>query len=135
MKTSAARTFLMISLATLLVATAAPAVAAPPEGPAPEQQAQVQPPTVGGIGSLGRGTGTQGTVLPETDRIVVKFKDEIPEGQKENVLAEVEETTQIEDPEIVKTTGNAEDVVESDAMLDKAEQQAVVETIEEDPAV
>lgn len=135
MKTGAARTFLTLSLSTLLVATAAPAVAAPPEGPAAEQQAQVQPPNVGGIGSLGRGTGTQGTVLPETDRIVVKFKDEIPEAQKENVLTEVEETTPIEDPEIVKTTGNAEDVVESDTMLDKAEQQAVVETIEEDPAV
>ncbi|GAA4695275.1 hypothetical protein GCM10025781_11250 [Kocuria gwangalliensis] len=135
MKTSAARTLLTLSLSTLLVATTAPAVAAPPEGPTPEQQAQVQPPTVGGIGSLGRGTGAQGTVLPETDRIVVKFKDEIPAAQKENVLAEAETSTEIEDPEIVKTTGNAEDVVESDTLLNKAEQQAVVETIEEDPAV
>lgn len=98
MKTSAARTLLTLSLSTLLVATTAPAVAAPPEGPTPEQQAQVQPPTVGGIGSLGRGTGDQGTVLPETDRIVVKFKDEIPAAQKENVLAEAETSTEIEDP-------------------------------------
>ncbi|WP_016997756.1 hypothetical protein [Kocuria atrinae] len=107
MKKSSKRSFLTLSLSALLIATAAPAVAAPPEGPSPEQQAQVQPPTVGGIGSLGRGTGAQGTVLPETDRIVVKFKDEVPEVQKEEVLTEVETTTEIEDPEIVKTTGNA----------------------------
>ena len=135
MKKSSTRSFLTLSLSALLIATAAPAVAAPPEGPSPEHQAQVQPPTVGGIGSLGRGTGAQGTVLPETDRIVVKFKDEVPDVQKEDVLTEVETTTEIEDPEIVKTTGNAEDVVESDTMLNKAEQEAVVETIEEDPAV
>ena len=135
MTTRSTRKILTLSLAALLVATASPALAAPPEGPSPEHQTQVQPPTVGGIGSLGRGTGAQGKVLPETDRIVVKFKDQVPEVQKEDVLAEVEQTTEIEAPEIVKTTGNAEDVVESDTMLTKTEQEAVVETIEKDPAV
>lgn len=135
MKKRSTRSFLTLSLSALLMATAALAVAAPPEGPSPEQQAQVQPPTVGGIGSLGRGTGAQGTVLPETDRIVVKFKDEVPEVQKDSVLTEVETTTEIEAPEIVKVTGNDEDVVESETMLSTEEQQDVVETIEEDPAV
>ncbi|MCT1734316.1 MULTISPECIES: S8 family serine peptidase [Kocuria] len=130
-----ARTLLTLSVSALLLATAAPASAAPPEGPTPEQQAQTKPPTVGGVESLGRGTGAQGKVLAETDRVVVKFKDHVPEAQKEEVLTEVETATEIEDPEIVKTTGNAEQVVESDTMLDKAEQQAVVETLEKDPAV
>ena len=127
--------WLTAGLAVALVATAAPAVAAPPEGTASDQAAQVQPVTEGGTASLGRGSAGEGRVLAETDRIVVTFKDDVSQERKAAVLATAERRTELEDPDIVRTTGNGEDVVESDDMLSTAEQQKVVETIESDPAV
>lgn len=119
----------------LLFLTAAPAVAAPLDGPTAEQLNQLRPPAEGEAAALGRSTGAQGKVLEETDRIVVKFKDEVSETTKEEVLQEAENTTELEAPDIVKVTGNQEDVVESEEMLTKTEQREVFETIEENPAV
>lgn len=119
----------------LLFFTTAPAAAAPLDGPTAEQLDQVRPPAEDEAAALGRSTGSQGKVLEETDRIVVNFKDEVSESTKEEVLQEAETTTELEAPEIVKVTGNQEDVVESEEMLTKTEQQEVIETIEENPAV
>ncbi|MDO4919237.1 S8 family serine peptidase [Kocuria sp.] len=129
------RTWITAGLSLALITAAGPAVAAPPGAASSEQSAQARPETEGGVASLGRGSTGQGKVLPETDRIVVKFKQNVPATQKEAVLEEADDSTDLQDPDIVRTTGTGEDVVESAEMLSPAEQKDAVAAIEADPAV
>lgn len=131
-----ARTWITAGLSVVLVAAAGPAVAAPPDAAAsPEQLAQSQPATEGGVASLGRGADAQGRVLPETDRILVTFKDRVSAAGMDAVLDGAQRSTQLRAPDVVRTTGTGETVVESEKMLSPAEQREVVAAIEADPAV
>ena len=130
-----ARTWITVGLSLALVAAAGPAAAAPLDAASSsEQSAQAQPDTEGGVASLGRDAG-QGRVLPETDRIVVTFKDRVPAAAKDAVLRGAEKGTRLEDPDIVRTTGTGAAVVESEQMLSPAEQRTAVAALEADPTV
>ncbi|RLZ03313.1 subtilisin [Kocuria tytonicola] len=131
-----ARTWITAGLSLALVAAAGPAAAAPlGEAASSEQAVQAQPDTVGGVASLGRGTAGQGRVLPETDRILVTFKDRVPTTAQDTVLQGAEKNTELADPDIVRTTGTGESVVESEEMLSPVEQREAVAALEADPAV
>ena len=126
-----------VALASCLLATSlSPAVAAGLSGPNPEQGAQrdvvtdttdMKDPNLDAVGS-------KQTVAKETDRVVVKFRDNVSDATKNNVLNAVDASTIADDTTIVKeTVGNA-DVVETE-MLDTNEQKRVVSELENKPEV
>ena len=136
MREARARTWITAGLSVALAATAGPAAAEPLGAAASsEQAAQGRPDAGGGVASLGRGTAGQGRVLAETDRILVTFKDQVPTAAKNTVLQGAEKTTELADPDIVRTTGTGEAVVESEEMLTPSEQREAVAALEADPAV
>ncbi|WP_144794953.1 S8 family serine peptidase, partial [Kocuria palustris] len=79
----------------------------------------------------------------ETPRVIVKFQDpQDTDAQKEQTVAEAAEEAQVlpagdaaQTPERLKETGDAADVMAFDAELEAAEQEELVEQLEEDPRV
>ncbi|WP_243635694.1 S8 family serine peptidase [Kocuria tytonicola] len=131
----AVRTRITAGLSLAMIAAAGSSAAVPlGAASSSEQAAQARPDTDGGVESLGRGAG-QGRVLPETDRILVSFKDRVPTATKDTVLQGAERNTELADPDIVRTTGTGESVVKSAEMLTPAEQRETVAALEADPTV
>lgn len=131
-----ARTLTGICLAAgTLVLTTSPAVAAPPGGPTSQQQSQVS----GGDSSLARSAGqakeTTSSVEPTTDRMVVKFRQNTPQETKSQVLQQTDAATPSEKSELVRTTANDSDVVQTTDKLDTAQQADVVQKLEQNPSV
>ncbi|GAA2513672.1 MAG: S8 family serine peptidase [Kocuria sp.] len=131
------RGWIAAGLSAAVIATAGPAAAAPPGGATSsgEQAAQVQPAVGGGVSSLGRGPAGQGRVLPETDRFVVEYKQDVPQERRSAALAQAAQASDLPRAKTVRTTGSGEDVVETDTMLSPAEQKDMVAAIEANPAV
>ncbi|MCP3426649.1 S8 family serine peptidase [Rothia sp. AR01] len=74
-------------------------------------------------------------VLPETDRLIVRFAEGVTEEQKAEVLDEASTETEVTDPEIVKESVGQSSVVEANTGLDEAEQREAVEKLSENPLV
>ena len=77
----------------------------------------------------------EGEVLPETDRVIVRFADGVSEEQKSQVLDEAAAGTAVTEPEIVKESVGQNSVVEANTGLDQGEQRQVVDKLKASPLV
>ncbi|QNV37535.1 S8 family serine peptidase [Rothia terrae] len=78
-------------------------------------------------------------VSEDTDRIIVKFKDEQPKEVREEVANKVEaESDAVDDSQLLKETTAADEkssVISADKMLNPDEQKEVIANLEKDPRV
>lgn len=82
---------------------------------------------------------TQTAVLPETDRLIIKFKDGVTEEQKATVLSSLKkEEASVETTDVVKDSvadDTSLNVIDVGSMLNEAEQSQAVEALEKSDLV
>lgn len=128
---------LVLATGFLLISAPSIAQAAPPGGTTGEAAAQGQVaggPSAGAVGEMT--TRYQPKAEPDTDRLVVKFKDGVDGQEQAQILNEVAASTAaVDTAEVSHETVEQAQVVDVQQMMTPDEQAQVVELLEEQPDV